>query len=291
MLASLVLSALFAAPAPEGVLNGNVPLKLTPDEETALDDLKRAGVTLEDDRAVFSPGSSVGYHAPPPGVPRPTEEDFQPLARLKRLRNLSLYGAPVGDATLDAVSGMADLQELNLTHTKVTDDGLKKLAGLKNLACLILERTAVTNAGLRTLADFPALDFLSLNGTRVTDDGLAALEKNDHLQALFLGEDPGIGDAALTSLGRMTNLRTLALTNGPVTDKGLAAMAKAGAFPKLGALSLYGAALTEEGLKALEDPKVLPYLKTLTLKKTEALTRAAEALHKARPALEVDLVP
>jgi hypothetical protein len=57
----------------------------------------------------------------------------------------------VTDAGLKELARLKSLKELSLFKTHVTDAGLKELAGLMSLQFLDLRKTKVTDAGLREL--------------------------------------------------------------------------------------------------------------------------------------------
>jgi YHS domain-containing protein len=80
-----------------------------------------------------------------------TDAGLKALAGLKNLRRLHLERTGTGDAGVEHLKGLADLQYLNLYGTKVTDAAVASLSGLKKLKSLYLWQTAVTEAGAETL--------------------------------------------------------------------------------------------------------------------------------------------
>ena len=73
------------------------------------------------------------------------------IGRLRRLRDLSLYGQWVTDAGLFHLRGLGGLQFLTLEETSVSDAGLARLRDLKRLRHLSLRGTNVTNAAVADL--------------------------------------------------------------------------------------------------------------------------------------------
>jgi hypothetical protein len=139
---------------------------------------------------------------------------------------VSLDGAPVTDADLAALEGLAGLRRLYLNGTPVTDAELAHLRGLPALEVLELRETAVGDEGLRHLAGLPRLSVLLLYGTRVTDAGAALLAGLPRLEELSLS-CTSVGDAGLAALAGCPTLRVLRLSRTGVTDAGVAAFQRA----------------------------------------------------------------
>ena len=68
------------------------------------------------------------------------------------------------------------------------------------------------------------LESLEICGGRVTDVGVAVLSHIPSLTCLSLAHNPGISDAALPLLARLTNLSSLNLTHSKITSNGLPAL-------------------------------------------------------------------
>src|SRR6185436_18122065 len=73
---------------------------------------------------------------------------------------LSLRGAKITDADLQALAPLKQLQALQLAETKVTDAGMKELTGLPQLRTLSLASAGITDAGLKELATLKSLQAL-----------------------------------------------------------------------------------------------------------------------------------
>lgn len=68
--------------------------------------------------------------------------------------------ASFGDADLDDLTGLKNLQVLALHGTSITDQGLEKLKTLPNLKRVSLGQTKVTAAGIENLKKtFPRLSW------------------------------------------------------------------------------------------------------------------------------------
>ena len=80
-----------------------------------------------------------------------TEVKGKALGPFRKLRFLDLSFAPVDDAGIKNVEGMAELSKLYLRDTQVSDDGLKSLSSLHQLTELDLHGTRVTDRRLGTV--------------------------------------------------------------------------------------------------------------------------------------------
>ncbi|MCI0423193.1 MAG: hypothetical protein L0312_28880, partial [Acidobacteria bacterium] len=79
---------------------------------------------------------------------RLTEIQGKSLSPFRNLRFLDLSFAPVDDAGVKSLEGMADLSKLYLRDTQVSNEGLKSLSQLRHLTELDLHGTRVNDAGL-----------------------------------------------------------------------------------------------------------------------------------------------
>jgi internalin A len=138
----------------------------------------------------------LAVHAPCPDV---TDAGLAHLARLTKLRTLTLRDSRVTEVGLAHLRGMTHLQTLmlpraqvrslaplrhlngiqalDLSRAPIDDAGLAPIASLTALTRLRLDQTQITDESLALLASLPRLRFLSIRGTPVTDAGIAALRK------------------------------------------------------------------------------------------------------------------
>jgi Leucine-rich repeat (LRR) protein len=75
------------------------------------------------------------------------------LGKLLALKQINLYGTNVGDATVQQLKGMDQLEEANLAKTKVTDSAMASLGAIKSLRRLSIYSTSVTDNAARPLRD------------------------------------------------------------------------------------------------------------------------------------------
>jgi Leucine-rich repeat (LRR) protein len=99
------------------------------------------------------------------------------LRAFPHLKRLEMLNSTVGDAELEPVSGLAELEILNVGHTRITDNGLEHLQGLRQLQELWLNDTQVTDRGLVYLQKLHHLHYLNLTNTQVTDKGVGELQQ------------------------------------------------------------------------------------------------------------------
>jgi hypothetical protein len=133
---------------------------------------------------------------------------------------------PIADASLESVTGLAQLRHLSLYNTNVTDVGLQHLNGLTQLHKLELVNTRITDSGLVNLKGLTRLQYLLLNDTQVTDAGLAHLEGLTQLDTLML-DNTEVTDVGLQHLKGLAKLQYLLLNGTKVTDAGVAELQKA----------------------------------------------------------------
>lgn len=258
-----------------------------------------------------------------------TDQDLAKLADLKKLRLLDLGANPVGDAGLEQIAGLENLEWLILCDTKITSAGLVHLGRLSRLRTLSLAGCDIADEGLDLLQGLTALEALDLRSTRVTNAGMQRLAALKRLKAVWLDDtevtDEGLKHLAelplLEDLGYETEqftLRGLAQLKGlisvrprpeSVSDDDLALLAE---LPRLRRLNLSGSGITDAGLThfakltqleslslnetsisdvGLEQLKTLVNLKSLGVYKTRTTEAGLEALDQALPKLESRLVP
>jgi Leucine-rich repeat (LRR) protein len=134
---------------------------------------------------------------------------------------INLSGAKVGD--LAFLKDFPELETLELAGTR-GHDALEPLRALKHLRILDLSRTTVSAAGIEKMIGLPAL------------------------RQLYLDQCPGIDDAALEQLGRLTDLELVAVEDTPITDQGLRHV---GQLRKLHTLMLDRCKITDQGIAQL----------------------------------------
>jgi hypothetical protein len=131
-----------------------------------------------------------GVKLPPTGL--------KGIGKLKDLKELVVFAAPVTDADLVEIKALTNLTSLHLgsPRSAITDAGLKELHPLKNLTRLELGFAQITDAGLKELRGFRKVTRLAVNNTRITDVGLKELCQHKNLTDLNLGKTK-ITDAGL----------------------------------------------------------------------------------------------
>jgi len=110
-----------------------------------------------------------------------TDGDWEPLSRLKQLRDLHLQGPNITDETLAHVQGLTRLKVVYIGSwtsgdPQVTDDGLAYLKHLTSLEMLYLQDCRqVTDAGLQHLAGLAHLQSINMSHTKCTRAGFRQL--------------------------------------------------------------------------------------------------------------------
>jgi hypothetical protein len=125
-----------------------------------------------------------------------------------------------GDAGLEWLKALTNLQKLWLSDTTISDAGLQHLKGLTKLQELWLGRTNVGDAGLQHLEGLTQLENLQLYFTRISDAGLEHLKVLTRLKILNLYGNK-VTDAGLQHLKGLTQLKFLGLGSTKVTHAGV----------------------------------------------------------------------
>jgi hypothetical protein len=107
---------------------------------------------------------------------------------------LDLSRLPVTDESLTAVPN--DVVKLALVDAPVTDAGVPALLGLAGLRRLNLAGTQITDSGLAALARLSSLEWVCVNRTRVTDQGVAKLKQTRPDLEAMIGHEPNLPPAA-----------------------------------------------------------------------------------------------
>ena len=155
---------------------------------------------------------------------------------------VNLSGPQVGDAELEYLQNLDNVQILNLHRTRVTDAGLGRLR-LPKLWDLSLEGTPIGDAGLKQIRNRSHLEWLNLANTRVSDAGLEHLAGLPKLQVLSLN-NTDVSDAGMVHVGGLSDLIVLWLQNTQVSDAGVKHLC---GLKKLRFLYLDGSRVTPAG--------------------------------------------
>ncbi len=113
-----------------------------------------------------------------------TDRDLPTIAKMRRLRMLSLEGTQISDDVLKHLSGLSDLEEVSLARTRITGKTLGNLRSCPNLVWLSLSGSRIGDESLSALCEVRSLDTLDLSGTEITDRGVKRLAKLPRLRIL-----------------------------------------------------------------------------------------------------------
>src|SRR5688500_5504462 len=91
------------------------------------------------------------------------------LARMDKLRHLTMIGTLITDEGLKYIRDLTKLEELDLYGVKITDEGVPYLKKLTNLRRLNLLGAQITDASADVLASFKELRDLNLYRSRLTN--------------------------------------------------------------------------------------------------------------------------
>lgn len=212
---------------------------------------------------------------------RITDAGLAQISQMPNLESLCLHGMRgITDAGAAHLAKMRSLRKLNIGSSQVTDRGLAYLAQIKTLEQIELpqDQKGITDAGLVYIGELPNLKALhisrihfndpKMNKEYYTDKGIEALTKCRDLEELSIGS-PGITDAGMDQVAKLTNLRNLNLFGcDNVTDKGLARLAE---LKSLTNLYIAHADITISGLNRLNSLSNLTRLHAYDLRRGGAV--------------------
>ena len=213
-------------------------------------------------------------------------EDAPHLARLKRLKSLTLRAPGCDDSVLEGLRGLTRLESLTVS-LKLTDAGLETIGSLRGLTSLRIEgQVDVTPAGLEHLASLEKLESLEIRSAGLQDDQLAFLRRLPRLRTLELAGNRLTG-AGMVHLTGLQELQTLSLSFNPaLDDTGLAPLAK---LQNLRQLSAQQVGVTDAGLRHLRQMHQLRSLDLLGAPvSAQAMRRLREQLRVRRAPRETD---
>lgn len=193
-----------------------------------------------------------------------------------RLEHINLWGTRVTDLTMLEVGQLPELIQVDLEKTFVTDSGLIHLAGLNHLLALRLSETRVVGPGLEHLSGLPELRILDLRDTGVGDDHMHHLSRLQRLRSLILwGTD--IGDEGVRQLTSLNELKFLDLNDTAVTDVVVKYLIQ---LPGLDQVNLTGTIVTDAGLAELAK---MPNMRHVSLDGTSVTVIGVEDFLRSEP--------
>jgi hypothetical protein len=129
------------------------------------------------------------------------------------------------DSDMSVLKQLPQLRELSIFLTSITDEGLKQIANCQDLRVLTFwNNPKITDASMQTISQLERLHSLEAGGPLCGDAGLAYISEMEELRELKLSDyrdTPGITDAGMQHIGKLTNLELLSLQNASITDEGL----------------------------------------------------------------------
>ena len=207
------------------------------------------------------------------------------VGKLTNLKALLLDYLWVGDAGLEALKDLKDLEELYLAGTLVGDDCTERLKQFPKLRKVRLSQASSLSAvGLEHLAGITTLEDLDLSeNSQIFDEGLTHLSGLTALKRLNLWRVQ-IGDTGVEKLKGLTALEWLNLDNTMLSDAGLPFLKD---MTELTFLHLGSTSVTDEGLSNLEG---LTKLKDLKVTRTNVTETGVASLKKKLPNTQIQLV-
>ena len=152
--------------------------------------------------------------------------DIELLKQLPALCTLGFEGSETDDSTISQLHKLPGLRRLQFWDTSATADGIAGLSQCRKLMSLSLSGQRIDDSVLAGVAKLPNLERLYLGTPSVTSVGMQHLEGLSRLTTLSLWDIGDIDDQGIASIGKLTDLNSLQLTNMPVTDAGFGSIGK-----------------------------------------------------------------
>lgn len=228
-----------------------------------------------------------------------TEADFRTLGSFTTIKDLTISGKTITDETLALLTGLVNLERLSTDGIQLTDDGYKHFATFQKLTSLAFFHPAFrsekfTGTGLAHLKALPKLERLTFAGSTAGD---AAMESIGQLTQLkeFRTWHTAQTQTGNASLLKLTNLKALRIgqrlpnwgKDSPVSFDESTAQTLA-QIKTLESLELTEARLSA---KIIPQLKALPKLTKLKLETVDIPAADVEEIKAALPNCKVDFKP
>lgn len=142
------------------------------------------------------------------------------LKRFTGIRALDLAKSEVTDKALAQLLSLKELESIDLFGTTVDGSFLKSFAGLPKLRAISMNSNTPRLANFKYLSAFPHLEAVSFSRNSLTDEAVKQIAACKKLQYLDISNNPGLSDAIVPTIARMTNLKLLDISCTAVSVKG-----------------------------------------------------------------------
>jgi Leucine-rich repeat (LRR) protein len=220
--------------------------------------------------------------------PHISNHGLRVIGKLKTLERLYLSQNPgLTSGLLQEVAKLTNLRRLSMNELALDESDLAHLSSLVNLESLSLSRAesdgSLTNQGMQHLSPLKSLSSLTINNANIDDDGVTTVAKLSKLRTLSL-YGTQISDAGLANLAnQLTDLESLVLSATQVTDSG---MSHVGKLTKLKTLRLGQTAVGDDGLKQLDG---LTDLESIYVDQANVTSEGHRQFHRAHPETKIQL--
>lgn len=228
-----------------------------------------------------------------------TEADFRTLGTFTTIRDLTISGKTITDETLALLTGLVNLERLSTDGIQLTDDGYKHFTAFQKLTSLAFFHPAFrsekfTGTGLAHLKALPKLERLTFAGSTAGDAAIESIGQLTQLKEFrtWHTAQTQTGNAILLKL---TNLKALRIGQRlPNWGKDSPVSFDESTVQTLAQIkTLESLELTEARLSAKIIPqlKALPKLTKLKLETVDIPAADVEEIKAALPNCKVDFKP
>ena len=176
-----------------------------------------------------------------------SEEGFQHLGRMRRLRALTFEGTEIDSAALAHLVDLPHLERLDLNGWRLDSEGLEHLGKMQNLRALQLAGAEIASEDLHLLADLVQLEGLVITHTKWGSEALSYLSSLPNLVTLQVD---GLDDSDLVRMEHLTGLQHLEIMESDLSIEGLERLVRA--LPDLEEIRLPGLPESREEAERVE---------------------------------------
>lgn len=205
-----------------------------------------------------------------------TRDSLGQLARMPRLRYLSLNVVQLPEGGADLLAESTSLERLRLLWIDLDDAAFRALSTLPTLRAVAIADKDLKQNRVEALARCSSLERLDLIGTKLEGKDLAPLEQLSRLRVLLINR-VSIGVAGAEVFLNIPQLEVLLMPECTSIDEAAALL---GRHPGLQQIDLSGTNLTESGLAPLMNA---PELRETGLSNTDVSESAQAAIFKRHP--------